>query len=48
VATPSGTYDWTGGPAHCTANLFYYTWQGQTQAGSYPLAAAMEFDVAAA
>jgi hypothetical protein len=48
VGTADGTYYWTGGAANCTADLFYYTWQGQTQAGSSPLAGAMEFDVAAA
>ncbi len=48
VGTADGTYYWTGGAANCTADLLYYTWQGQTQAGSYALAAAMEFDVAAA
>ena len=38
--------DWTGGAAHCTADLLYYTYRGQILTGAVYLAHT-EFDVAA-
>lgn len=37
---------WTGGAAHCSAELFYYEYQGQTATNLVSLALT-EFDVAA-
>jgi hypothetical protein len=46
VATTDGTYWWDGGGAHCSVDLFYYTWQGQSQTGRVDLTSTT-FDVAA-
>jgi hypothetical protein len=35
---PMGGGSWTGGEADCTAELFYYAWQGMTQTGPFHLA----------
>ena len=37
---------WTGGAAECTADLYYYEWQGMTQTGPFYLAST-RFPVAA-
>jgi hypothetical protein len=43
---PLGGAQWTDGAAVCTADLYYYEWQGMTQTGPFYLANTT-FDVAA-